>query len=224
MTVELWLYGSRARGDADWHSDTDVLAVGDRDAEMDAAIAQLGFPRVSLSFYSWDEVEAMRSYGSLFLHHVAREGKRLRASTTCPERLPSLLASLPPFSRAREDLAGFRLTVAESRTSLADGGWPHFECEVVSTVARHAAILGSYCVGEAAFERERPFRVTGRALGYSARQIDALAFTATAWRFEQAGRHTEPKAVEAWLNLVERFLHDLQQVIDDYTAVLQQAA
>lgn len=67
-----------------------------------------------------------------------------------PNRLPRLFANLPRFRRAEEDLAGFRRALNESRRSLANGGWPDFECEVVATVARHAAILGSYCIGKPA--------------------------------------------------------------------------
>lgn len=222
--LEVWLYGSRARGDADAFSDTDVLVVGDPGADIDSAIAELDYPRITASFYSWNEIERMRSYGSLYLHHLAGEGRRLLASTSVPDRFPRLLADLPPFSRAREDLAGFRRALAESRASLRTGGWPDFECEVVATVARHAAILGSYCVGEAAFGRERPFFVAGAAVGYSAADIRLLAGPATAWRLRQPGSHTEAVAVDTWLRQIDQFLDDLQGVIDDYAAVLPQAA
>ena len=224
VDVELWLYGSRARGDSDALSDTDLLVVGDQGVDIAPAIDELDYPRISPSFYSWDEVERMAAYGSLFLRHVAAEGERLRASTTAPRRLPALLANLPAFSRSRQDLSGFRRALAESRASLRDGGWPDFECEVVATVARHAAILGAYCVGEAAFGRERPFHIAGAALGYAPAEVALLAGPATAWRLHQPGAHTAQSAINAWLGLVGRFLDDLEAVIDDYTALLPQAA
>lgn len=222
--VELWLYGSRARGDADVLSDTDVLAVTTDRTGVDEAVRTLTFPRIHVSTYSWDEIEAMRDYGSLYLHHVAREGKLLQASTSRPGRMLTLLGDLPPFSRAEQDLGGFRCALAESVGCLSDGGWPDFECEVVATVARHAAILGAYCFGNPAFGRERPFEIVGSGLGYSSDDVAALVGPATAWRKRQPGPHESPGLTREWLVRVERFLDDLEQVIDDYASALPRAA
>lgn len=224
LDVEVWLYGSRARGDADADSDTDLLVVGPPGCNAEVAVAGLTYPRTKVSFYSWDELRRMHAYGSLYLLHIRTEGRQLRSSHADAHRLTRLLADLPPFSRAEEDLAGFRRALAESRASLADGGWPDFECEVVATVARHAAILGSYCTGEPAFGRERPFHVVGRALGYNASAVCSLAESATAWRLHQPGPHTEPGAMHGWLAQVSRFLDELEGVINDYAGVLREAA
>lgn len=220
----MWLYGSRSRGDADALSDSDLLVVGPPGTDTELAASEFTYPHPKISFYTWDELRRMHSYGSLFLLHVRAEGRRLRPSGGDSDRLPTLLASLPPFSRAEEDLAGFRRALVESRTSLADGGWPDFECEVVATVARHAAILGAYCVGEPAFGREQPFHVVGARLGYGNSTVDLLATTATAWRLHQPGPHTQPEAIDLWLHQVSRLLDDLEGVIDDYAAALPQAA
>jgi hypothetical protein len=222
--VELWLYGSRARGDADEFSDTDVLAVGDAYSDVEQRITALIFPRLNVSFYSWNEIEAMREYGSLYLHHIAQEGQLLQADANEPTRLSLCLADLPPFARAREDLAGFMQALAESRASLSDGGWPDFECQVVATIARHAAILAAYCVGEPAFGRERPFRIAGAALGYSKSEIDRLVIPATWWRLHGSEPNSDQMMTEPWLDRVYRFLNDLQQVVDEYSTVLQRAA
>ena len=194
MHWEIWLYGSQARGDADRFSDTDVLVVADDHVSFDEVRSSLEYDNVNVSHYSWTEIEAMGAYGSLFLHHIAIEGVRMQASKSEPDRMPRLLNALPPFSRAREDLAGFRRALEESRASLEDGGWLDFECEVVATVARHAAILGSHCLNQVAFGRERPFVVTGRALGYSDKHVDALIGPASAWRLRQEGAHSDPAA------------------------------
>lgn len=222
--VELWLYGSRARGDADAASDSDVLAIADPDVDITAAVAQLEFPRMNVSVYSWAELERMHSYGSLYLHHIAQDGQRLTPSTRAPQRMPRLLAAIPPFSRAREDLAGFRRALEEGRRSLEDGGWPDFECEVIATVARHAAILGSYCLAEPTFGREEPFYVVARALGYESARVEALVRPATAWRLHRRRVPSSADDRTAWLTLVRRFFDDLQPVIDDYSALLSRAA
>lgn len=215
---EVWLYGSRARGNADQSSDTDLLVVADSEALVADAIVGLDFPKINVSFYSWTEIARMQAYGSLYLRHIAEEGIQLRCFGAT--RLERVLVDLPRFTRARQDLTGFQRALTEGKEALADGGWPDFECEVIATVARHAAILGSYCLGRPAFGRERPFHVSGEALGYDNTEIERLVEPATNWRFHRPGPHEAPAEMANWLIRVERFLADLKEVIDDYERVL----
>jgi len=214
--VEIWMYGSRARGDADDLSDTDVLVIADPGTQVESLIAELAFPAISVSRYSWSEMERMWQYGSLYIHHLKLEGRRLRAAPRDPERLPKLLATVPPFARARKDLEGFRQAVGEAEQSLRVGGWPDFECEVVATVARHAAILGAYCAGQPTFGRELPFSVAGAALGYGRATINRLVAPATAWRKHLAIRHDDDDAIAEWIAYVWDFFDDLEPLIDGY--------
>lgn len=224
--ADIWIYGSRARGDADRHSDTDVLVVADTDSMVDAVHDRLActYPRVHPSYYSWLEVERMAAYGSLFLHHIAIEGIRLQAGAQDPDRLPRLLANLPRFSRADEDLAAFRQAIKESRVSMLDGGWADFENEVIATVVRHAAILGAHLAGTTAFGREQPFFVCGRVLGWSPTDTALLARHATAWRKHLRGRHEQPLMKARWLDAVDRFIDDLEAWRRDRHHVLPTAA
>jgi hypothetical protein len=222
--ISLWLYGSRARGDADDRSDTDLLAVGDSDEGLEDAVAAFAFERPNVSFYTWAELCRLRSYGSLFLVHIALEGVCLRASEAASARMARIVDELPRFARAREDLAGFRRAYSDGVSSLQNGGWPDFECAVIGAIARHGAILGSYCLGSASFGRERPFFVVGPAVGYDDVHIRALAKPCAAWRLNCSGPHTSPVAMGNWLQLVDRFLKDLGRVVDDYEDVLSRVA
>lgn len=130
--LEVWLYGSRARGNADRASDTDLLVVGAEEGVVARAIEGMDYPRVKVSFYTWAEIKRMRAYGSLYLHHIAEEGVPLRAKGVGGGQLRRLVDDLPQFSRAREDLEGFTAAYAEGMHSLKSGGWPDFECEVVA--------------------------------------------------------------------------------------------
>ncbi|MDQ3677563.1 MAG: nucleotidyltransferase domain-containing protein [Actinomycetota bacterium] len=209
---EIWIYGSRARGDADSQSDTDVLIVADTESVVGVVVSCLepSYPRVQPSYYSWLEMERMASYGSLFLHHIATEGMRWHAAAHEPNRLPLLLANLPPFTRVDEDLTAFRQAIQESQASMLDGGWADFEYEIIATVVRHAAILGAHLAGTAAFGREQPFFVCGRVLGWPAADTALLARYATGWRKHQRGRHEEPLMKARWLEAVNRFINDLE--------------
>lgn len=221
--IELWLYGSQARGDADEYSDTDVLAVTDSLDEAESAASCLPFKNVKVSAYSWNELKAMAGYGSLYLQHLALEGVYLSGGKGSL-RLEALLNDLPRFSRARQDLDGFRAAFAEAQSSLRNGGWPDFECPIVATVARHAAILGAYCVGEPAFGRERPFVVVGAVLGYDDDDLRNLVEPATLWRLRTSEAVADGASIDPWFEAVDRFLNDLEQLVDDYSAILSRAA
>ena len=72
----IWLYGSHSRGVVDEFSDIDVLFVSE--SELDDKVVYDVFESptgISISRYSWEEMERMAEYGSLFLRHVALEGR-----------------------------------------------------------------------------------------------------------------------------------------------------
>lgn len=223
---EIWLYGSRARGAADETSDTDLLVVGDAGAIARARTAY-AYPRIAVSHYAWGEAEAMGSYGSLFLHHLKTEGIRLEPGSDGASRLSRLLNDLPPFTRATHDLATFRRAADEAKQSLADGGWPDLELQVMATVVRHAAILGCYCVGEPDYGRETPFATIAPHAAYGHERIGRLAQLATEFRYRPLG-HTSWAACTSdgldWLSEVQAFLDALGPVVDGYEALLRAAA
>jgi hypothetical protein len=213
---DLWLYGSRARGDADRESDIDVLLVADDVFAAEVWKSVLG--SASISCYSWQEMAHMAGYGSLFLDHIKRDGRRLASVGGGARRLDHLLAELPQYGRAAADLRGFKAALADCHESLAAGGWPDYELEVAVTVMRHAAILGAYCVGRPDYGRESGFATVGRALGYPPSVIAALQ---TAYRMHRRSSRNSfypadvQRAAEV-VDLVAGFLADLEEVILQY--------
>src|SRR4051794_28884949 len=111
-----WLYGSVARGTDDNTSDLDVLVVGPAlsgGPMTRSPVATL--PRtehLSLRNYSWAEVEAMASYGSLFLLHLHLEGRPL-VTNNAADRLRRILDSLPPYAGADRDILGFSVALQD---------------------------------------------------------------------------------------------------------------
>jgi len=223
--VEVWLYGSHARGIADEQSDTDVLVVADDRSAAPPKDLLAPFHRVVVSRYMWNEIFMMHSYGSLFLDHIRREGVRLDGSPK-DSRLQGILNTLPKFTRATDDLKAFKSAAAEARLSLANYGWPDFELKVMAAVARHAAILGCYCSGQPNYGRESPFHRIGLLLGYSATHRRQLASLATRYRYLELGDEawlTEAHRGLDWLRDVQRLLEDLEPVIRGYEVALRAA-
>ena len=190
MTTEVWLYGSAARGDNDAHSDVDVLVAGH------APVAPHDLPlrsaaRLSMSRYSWEELEHMASYGSLFLHHVRLEGRPLLES---PDRkMATLLRSMGPYRRADQELDCFAAVLDDVEDSLQRDCAPPFELSVVATAARHAAILGCYLLGEPDFGRVSAFRRLLPRLGYRDDAVDGFIDLYRYRRFEDENRQPEVK-------------------------------
>ena len=224
---EVWLYGSRARGDADRRSDTDLLVIGDDASGLAAVSCACPGPEPHVSFYTWHEVADLQSYGSLFLHHIRLEAVRICGSRRYPARFPQLLASLPPFTRAGVDLTNFRVAFEECSTSLAQGGWPDLEFQILATVARHAAILASHCIGHSTFGRTKPFHVWGRHAGWRRADVDALAAGSVAYRFLPLGADewtAHELTTHAWLALLDRLLREMEVPIAQHEATLRAPA
>jgi hypothetical protein len=221
--LEVWLYGSQARGITDEQSDTDVLVVTDDLATVPPPDLLARFRRVTMSRYLWNEIVTMHAYGSLFLDHVRREGVRLDGSSS-DSRLQAMLNTLPKFTRATHDLKAFKSAATEARRSLANHGWPDFELKAMAAVARHAAILGCYCSGEPDYGRESPFHRIGNRLAYSVSRSTRLATLASRFRYLELGDEawlSEHAEGVDWLRDVERLLEDLEAVIRGYEFALR---
>jgi hypothetical protein len=159
LNTAVWLYGSFARGDSDGLSDVDFLVIGEnRDipsdllSALDAPVAQRG----SMSKYSWNEIEGMSAYGSLFLHHIKAEGRPMFEGDSVVGKLKTYLDALVPYARANRDVRAFRAGLEESRWSLCNNGSIPFELSIIATLMRHSSILGCYLIGRPAFGRVLP--------------------------------------------------------------------
>jgi hypothetical protein len=211
MTSEVWLYGSNARGDGDASSDVDVLVAG----ECDIAPRDVGIPtanRLSMTRYSWPEIEQMAGYGSLFLHHIRLEGRPLLE--TEERRLATILDSLPPYKRAAQELDCFRQVLADVELALRGDHSPAFELSVVATAARHSAILGCYLIGEPDFGRTSAFRRLLPRLGYSPDFADEMEVL---YAFRQAENESRPldatvssEDVREWVMRIRVILHQVE--------------
>jgi predicted nucleotidyltransferase len=190
MGTEVWLYGSTARGDRDGTSDVDILVAGNEVPDLSAIAASMP-GHLSVSRYSWEELDQMAGYGSLFLHHLRLEGQPI--VETGEKRLKRLLRRLGPYARAGRELSCFSRVVDDVEHTLeADHSVP-FELSVLATAARHAAILGCYALGEPDFGRTSPFRRLLPRLGYPEAAIQQFVDLYTFRRADDEDRPPELK-------------------------------
>jgi hypothetical protein len=215
MTSEIWLYGSRARGDTDALSDVDVLVAGAPDRQ---ALERLPYPshQISIVQYDWDELELMASYGSLFLHHVRLEGRPLE--TPKSSRLSTLLNTLPPYERATRELASFDTVLDDVECSLAGDHSPAFELSVIATALRHSCILGCYAIGQPTFGRRTAFAVFLGHVGYPS--LVHAAQELYEFRLHEDARANVPFAattedVRDWLARAREIVAAVRKELDD---------
>lgn len=134
--ISIALFGSRARGDYDDLSDTDLLLVGDRLINRENNnLALQGF---SVSSFTWTQLDAMASCGSLFIQHLKQEA---RIISDANNRLTSLLEAFQPErdqrSRIFENRALFELT-AGTPNNVRTLGWAF---DVLAVAVRNHAVL-----------------------------------------------------------------------------------
>jgi len=154
----IWVYGSQVRGDADKYSDVDVLCVSEKGylPEPLWVFPDTPIKKLSISHYSWNEIQGMAAYGSVFLHHLRLEGRPLYEGKFFEGKLRVLFNSLGAYQRAPNDLDAFRITVNDVQESISQGGAPSYELSVLGSVLRHAAILGCFIEGNPCFGRIKP--------------------------------------------------------------------
>jgi predicted nucleotidyltransferase len=211
-TTEVWLYGSYARGDQASSSDLDVLVAG----EDMAVLKEVDLPateRLAVSRYTWEELEQMASYGSLFLHHLKLEGRPLLE--TPDQRMRRLLDSLGEYQRAGRELESFRRVLDDVKESLDGDFSPPFEMAVIATAARHAAILGCYAVGEPNFGRDSAFRQLLPRLGYSSAEVGEFI---DLYRFRRADDEGVPPRAEISAAQVLDWIVRVKSLIDQVEA------
>jgi len=138
MTYIKLLYGSRARGEADELSDTDLLLVSDA-ADAD---------------YSWADMARLRDYGSLFMWHLRLEAQVVESDGDGNSQWEALSSDIPSYQRVTEDLDAFETVLDDVARALRVGDTPlHFEGDVLARTLRHAAILACYLAGSPNFSR-----------------------------------------------------------------------
>lgn len=145
----LLLYGSRARGDHDIHSDVDLTAITAGDTAESVT-----FARTTTTAYPLDDALRAARSGSLFVFHLVSEGK-------------VLFESAPVFGRIRQAFQ-FRDDYMPVIRMCSDAGWFLLHHREKATDARKFNQAVAWCTREmliarAATERSPVFSADGLA-------------------------------------------------------------
>lgn len=177
------LFGSRARGDWDQASDTDIGVFAAAEQLEDLAMVKdacalacgSGGVGVSLSVYSVRTAERLAAHGSLFLWHVRLEGAVLfRRSSWLEQVLCN--DSLRPYdaSCAWRDLETFQCVSREVQAALNQGhGTALFEAATLFAVLRGVGMIVGMRSGRPCFSRLEPIRQLQALMGAAFRLTDA---------------------------------------------------
>jgi nucleotidyltransferase-like protein len=223
----VWLYGSHARGDSDAFSDVDIFVAGALPNHEVIRSLTFNSQPLSVSRYTWEEVEAMANYGSLFLHHLRLEGKPFLESADGDCRLTQLLEHLPCYKLFRRDISAFHSTIADVRESFRTGSTPEFEMAVLGTVLRHSSVLGCYLSGRPCFGRTEAIERACEALGFTSENVKGLT-RLYLFRLHEDGRCEMPFK-PSWDQVIEFcyqfeiFLSRLDEVADAFERRLSEA-
>jgi predicted nucleotidyltransferase len=157
------LYGSRARGDADAISDTDVCIVTAETPlpliyqPSDDLLRRLIPEQANLSKYTTTEFQKLVRNGSLFVWHLKLEG---RISWSKDGWIESALEDVKPYMRASRDICGYQLLLKDIEESFSSSVVINiFDLAMLFTVARNTCMVLTFLGGQPAFGRTAVFEV-----------------------------------------------------------------
>jgi len=219
------LFGSRARGDSDSSSDTDVVVFADvenvaqlRNVKEDLSSHSLGL-RQTLSLYSGDTAEYMAQEGSLFLWHLRLEGVVLIDNQAW---LSNLLKNLSPYDNARalRDLDTFEQVLFDCEYSASmQSDTIAFEMATTSAVLRNLGIIHCFTRGIPCFGRTAPIMRLANYMGerfpFSPEQVRALEHARLAYIRdpEQEVPHMNASTVKVFIDGTSNVLQFVRNAI-----------
>lgn len=162
------LFGSVVRGDADCHSDRDILVLVRRPAlprRVQELIQIWRQEPYDVSVYTEERYRQMHQNGHLFTWHVFRESKPVDQKLR-PTEAPDLIDTLGPpsvYQDACSDSVTLFDLLDEGVNSLRqDVSSEVYEAGLLYVIARNLAIIASWRLGDLCFSVQAPYVVGNR--------------------------------------------------------------
>lgn len=154
---EIWLFGSYARGEQDRYSDIDLLVIiqdcdGEEYRRIKMQLSQeLGMPLEWISLYEMHKIQEMARQGSYFMWHIKQEGRQLYARGSFQK---DILANLPEYQNAWQDLEDYSIICKDIRCSLAEQYVDiTYELSVLASIIRNTSMTIDFLKGKMVFGR-----------------------------------------------------------------------
>lgn len=170
--INVILFGSTAREDADEFSDVDIfLLVEDVSQERTEELIQfvkekLEYDNIGFSLYRKSIFEKLMSEGSMFLWHLKTEGKYIYSRDNL-----DLFKDLKPFENFTKNLNIYTKLYSQTINSIKVNGSNAFDFSQLFFICRNICLLTCYRLG---------FPTFGRIEVYS-KLVDYLNFTPIDW-------------------------------------------
>ncbi|WMJ90286.1 nucleotidyltransferase domain-containing protein [Anaerocolumna sp. MB42-C2] len=156
--MEIYLFGSVARGENDEYSDIDILIVIDDCEEKEYVnykrmfAEKLKVPVEWISLYRLSKIERMFKNGSYFLWHIKKEGIKQYSRSGDLEKL---LISLPKYDGVLNDLMEYKQIVNDIYNELSNSYINiNYELSVLASLVRNTCIAIAYLNNEIDFGRK----------------------------------------------------------------------
>jgi predicted nucleotidyltransferase len=165
LILSVRLFGSRARGDAETCSDTDILCVmetvrNEVKSEAEDLIRRVYGADISVSFYSSRRLGEMFEYGHLFAWHIYNESRFLPGFSKC-DWIETLGKPRPYTDAVRDvrELAEIMSSIPENLMECPANAI--FEAGLLCLCLRNIAMsLSWYSAHGLSFSRFVPFEIT----------------------------------------------------------------
>lgn len=144
--LAVFLYGSRAVGNADESSDIDIIVIKNKYECDDGLINILSeffdIEKMDISFYGDEKFQNLLECGSLFCHHLKNEATLIYSKENKPKSY--YFNKLKEFKGLSEDILLYGRMLKKTKESLFKNGVNYFDLCILGMISRNTLTILAY--------------------------------------------------------------------------------